>query len=114
TMPATKFACPECGAVLRTSNPIPAGKRVKCPKCGILFVPQPEVEGADVVEEEAPPARLAPKPRPAADAPRRPPRAKVIEEDDADELPEEDEVEDRPVKKRKGKLKKKRSTGGKQ
>jgi predicted Zn finger-like uncharacterized protein len=113
-MPATKFACPECGAVLRTNNPIPEGKRVKCPKCGTLFVPQPEVEieGADVVEDDALPARPAPRPRPA-DAPRRPRRARAIE-DDADELPEDEQIEDRPVKRRKGTLKKKHSTGGKQ
>ena len=49
--PAT-IPCPNCRAILRTSNPLPAGKRVRCPKCSAPFVvPEPEpVEEAPIVE----------------------------------------------------------------
>jgi predicted Zn finger-like uncharacterized protein len=36
-MPSTQITCPECNASLKTSQPIPDGKRVKCPKCGAVF-----------------------------------------------------------------------------
>ena len=33
----TSFACPECHSVLKTKAEVPAGKKVKCPKCAALF-----------------------------------------------------------------------------
>jgi len=33
----TKFGCPECQTVLQLAAPVPAGKMVKCPKCGASF-----------------------------------------------------------------------------
>src|SRR5947199_3201333 len=36
-MSATKLTCPKCQATLRPAKPLPAGKRVKCPKCGARF-----------------------------------------------------------------------------
>jgi uncharacterized C2H2 Zn-finger protein len=38
-MPATSFACPECQAILRPTKPLPAGARIKCPKCTHVFTP---------------------------------------------------------------------------
>src|SRR5262245_39966066 len=38
-MPATAYTCPKCRVVLKTANPIPAGKAVKCPKCANVFAP---------------------------------------------------------------------------
>src|SRR5947207_2017826 len=47
---AVSYTCPnpDCGVTLKTPNPVPPGKAVKCPKCGNPFVPEPEV-----VEEPA-------------------------------------------------------------
>src|SRR5262245_55605901 len=32
-----KVACPQCAAPLRSAKPIPAGMRIKCPRCGLQF-----------------------------------------------------------------------------
>jgi hypothetical protein len=32
-----RFACPKCTKVLKTSAPVPAGKKVKCPGCANVF-----------------------------------------------------------------------------
>ena len=32
-----KLACPSCGVGLRLSGATPAGKRIRCPKCGDTF-----------------------------------------------------------------------------
>jgi hypothetical protein len=52
---ANTYTCPACGAVLRPAQAVPAGKKLKCPKCATVFAP--EVEPA---EEAAPPFKLAP------------------------------------------------------
>src|SRR5438046_963439 len=82
-MLATKVACPRCGAGLKSAQPLPAGKSVKCPKCGVPFtvpsegitVPPPRsgVTGppplsAQGVQRTAspPPPPLLPVARPAA------------------------------------------------
>src|ERR1700687_4258497 len=31
------ITCPACKAVLNSNTPVPAGKNVKCPKCGVSF-----------------------------------------------------------------------------
>jgi len=31
------FSCPQCNKTLKTANPIPAGKKVKCPGCSHIF-----------------------------------------------------------------------------
>jgi hypothetical protein len=62
-MAVFKIACPECGATLKSANPMPEGKKVKCPKCGKGFaVPA----GGDVAEE--PDKEPAARPKPAAKA----------------------------------------------
>jgi hypothetical protein len=33
------YPCPECGAQLRPQNPVPAGKKLRCPKCETVFAP---------------------------------------------------------------------------
>jgi hypothetical protein len=45
---AVTYTCPNpsCGAALKTAAAIPAGRRVKCPKCEQAFVPIPEEEPA--------------------------------------------------------------------
>lgn len=45
---AVSYTCPnpDCRASLSTPAPVPAGKRVKCPKCQEAFVPVPEEPAA--------------------------------------------------------------------
>ena len=40
---SVSYKCPNavCGVTLKTPNPVPPGKRVKCPKCEQMFAPVP-------------------------------------------------------------------------
>ena len=77
-MPVFKIACPACDAVLKSSNPMPPGKKVKCPKCGEGFTVPADGDGPGKAEEEAvrakPAAKAAPAAKKAAPAPP-PPKA---------------------------------------
>lgn len=66
-----KYQCPECQAVLRRAEAIPLGKKIRCPKCEIVFAAKPMAEeepilqaGYAVAGVTAPPP---PKPKPAVD-----------------------------------------------
>lgn len=127
---AVSFSCPGCKKMLRTSNSIPAGKKVKCPSCGAVFAPAvveeastaitsrpmakvPMRRSADVEDEDdLPRARR----RPIADddgeddRPRQRPIRSEDEESDEDERPrrrrrrdEENVDDDRPRKKKRKK-----------
>jgi hypothetical protein len=52
------YPCPECGAQLRSANPVPAGKKLRCPKCETVFSPA----GKPKVKATAPPAVQAAEP----------------------------------------------------
>jgi DNA-directed RNA polymerase subunit RPC12/RpoP len=39
---AITYKCPKCGATLKPGKPIPAGKKIKCPKCENIFAPTAE------------------------------------------------------------------------
>jgi hypothetical protein len=67
-----KYQCPDCHAVLRRAEAIPAGKKIRCPKCESVFpakamaeeeVPAQEPAAGYAVAGAAPPA----KPKPALD-----------------------------------------------
>src|SRR5438128_871220 len=101
-MPLTTFPCPACRVVLKPTQPVPPGKKIKCPKCGHIFlttaagppanagiqpkpripvaalVDEPEEDGWELVEEEEP----APAPG------KKSPKSKKIAERD-DEEPED-------------------------
>ena len=32
-----QYTCPSCNVVLKRDQPVPAGKKIKCPKCGTVF-----------------------------------------------------------------------------
>src|SRR5260370_33869846 len=83
-MSAMTFACPTCQTRLKPTKPIPAGKKVRCPKCSHVFEPPPYLshraalqakprvptatqrrpesaeDGWEVVEDEAPPSSRKP------------------------------------------------------
>jgi phage FluMu protein Com len=113
-MPTT-FACPECQRVLRTAAPLPAGKKIKCPKCGAVFaVPDEEERTATAIRSKNSP--LPPRRRPVedeedlAEAPR-PARRRPV--DDDEELPRsrmadddaDEDFEERPRRRKKKKAK---------
>src|SRR5438034_866158 len=43
-MAVTTLTCPSCRATLRPASEIPAGKRIKCPKCNKIFTVGAEEE----------------------------------------------------------------------
>ncbi|HEV3144583.1 MAG TPA: hypothetical protein VGZ47_11910 [Gemmataceae bacterium] len=48
-----EYICPECQTVLRRQEPIPAGKKIKCPKCSAVFAPGATVVAAKPTPKEA-------------------------------------------------------------
>lgn len=34
-----QYTCPDCNSILKRAEPLPAGKKIKCPSCGNVFVP---------------------------------------------------------------------------
>jgi hypothetical protein len=62
------YPCPECGAQLRPANPVPVGKKLRCPKCDTVFAPTAAVAG--------PKKKKPAQPAPAAAA------AKATDDDD--------------------------------
>jgi hypothetical protein len=51
------YRCPECEAVLRREQPVPDGKKIKCPKCEFVFAAKPVREETPAKKNE----RKAPK-----------------------------------------------------
>jgi hypothetical protein len=109
-MPVAKLTCPKCKAVLKPSKPLPAGKPVKCPKCGHAFVtPDEEPKAIAVMPvEEAPAAPKRPYDDDEDDGPAtygvvdepEPVRKKRDDydddDDDEDEDDEDEEEDERP------------------
>jgi hypothetical protein len=53
----TSFACPACRSVLKTKVEVPAGKKVKCPKCANIFAaPAADAKVAAAMRSGAPAA----------------------------------------------------------
>src|SRR5438132_164215 len=71
----SRVVCPDCKAVLKPGKPVPEGKKIKCPKCGIDFIAM----AGESVQELA--IGLAPEPeeerRPREKAPEAAPRKKA-------------------------------------
>jgi hypothetical protein len=49
------YPCPECGAQLRPANPVPAGKKLRCPKCETVFAPAGKAKAPAKAESAANP-----------------------------------------------------------
>jgi predicted Zn finger-like uncharacterized protein len=83
------LTCPACSATLRLAQEVPAGKKVKCPKCGVTFTPGEELIDEAVIAEESVeavrPARRARDDDDYDDRPRR--RRRDDYDDDYDDRP---------------------------
>ena len=54
-MAAMTFACPGCGAVLKSPIAVAAGKNIKCPQCGTAFATgEAQEDFSPEVEADAP------------------------------------------------------------
>src|SRR5262245_40428550 len=89
-MAESLLTCPACSTTLRLAQEVPAGKKVKCPKCGVMFTPGEEVVDAGIVADEP---RPRPRPRDADDDR---PRRRRRDDYDAD-------YDDRPRRRRREK-----------
>ena len=61
-----KYQCPECETTLKRENPVPEGKKIKCPKCEVVFLPEPVREAKAQTQPAAKKAKAA-KPAPDED-----------------------------------------------
>ena len=57
-MAVYKLVCPHCDAVMKSPKPVPAGKKIKCAKCGEVFTQDADDE-LDVVASDEPPRKKA-------------------------------------------------------
>jgi hypothetical protein len=74
-----KYMCPECEAVLKRTQAVPSGKKIKCPKCEFIFAAKPMDD--DDEDEEETPAKKANAKQPAAEA-KKPAKPSDDEEDE--------------------------------
>src|SRR5688500_4547572 len=65
--PMYEYKCPGCDQVLRSAQPAPAGKAIKCKACGTSFTPKAQAPRAGTA---APVARAKAAATPAAPAAR--------------------------------------------
>jgi len=104
-----EYKCPDCGTVLKSAQPAPPGKKIRCKVCSAVFVPRAETVG--LADDPAPPrsGTAAPVARrtaaPVAAQPAADPPARAGREDEEDATPytvvkEEDTEEQREAKKR--------------
>ncbi len=105
-MAVPNLTCPSCGAILKTAQPLPAGKRVRCPKCKSI-VTVPEAEDVDQ-DDPQPVQKPAAKSRPAEVTKEKPASAKrtVARSSDLEDDREENEEQEDPEEERKPKRKK--------
>src|SRR5688572_4458535 len=73
-MAAVRLTCPSCSTTLRLAQEVPAGKHIKCPKCGTAFLASEA--GAPQAVSATPPSRPAPTRSNDDDEERRPRRKK--------------------------------------
>jgi uncharacterized Zn finger protein (UPF0148 family) len=57
-----QYTCPECKSVLKRAEPLPAGKKIKCPSCGAIFAPSGDGAAKAVPAKAAAGAAAAKKP----------------------------------------------------
>lgn len=100
-----EYKCPGCGALLKSAQPAPAGKAIKCKACGTAFTPGPGAAGprpgtaAPVARAKAAPVAVQ-QPAPAA-APAKPPGAFEEEEVQSYGVIKEEDTEEQKAAKKK-------------
>ncbi|MFO0805724.1 MAG: hypothetical protein U0791_21690 [Gemmataceae bacterium] len=89
---SVSYTCPnaKCGVTLKTPTAVPAGKKVKCPKCKEPFTPVPEeapaAAGAGTFKfADDEPKKPAAPPPPAASAPKKSQFQQEVEDEESDE-----------------------------
>ena len=84
--------CDHCKAILKSPTPVPAGKKIKCPKCKQLFTTPPDAPTKDDAQETSVAAvRKQPPPRPKAKpAPAAEPEEEIPEIDDDLVVPDDE------------------------
>lgn len=115
-MASLSFTCPNCAKILRLAQRPAPGKKIRCPGCKDVFVPELDAEEDEAIEEDRPKAKVNAAPDDDSDEEdEAPPRKKVRtrDDDDDDDRPrrkkardDDDDVDDdddRPRKKKKGK-----------
>lgn len=79
---AVRITCPECESTLKLAKAPAPGKKIKCPKCEVLF-PAPAAEPADAPEED--PDRPVKTAARKATGPKPKPKASAVKPDDDDD-----------------------------
>ena len=104
-MTAFKLTCPECSTVLKPAKPVPAGKKVKCPRCETIFTAGPDEDEEDTPAPKAAARKSSPDKsrKPAAKAPAKAAPKKKEDDDEGgtygylkEEGEEEEEEENKP------------------
>jgi hypothetical protein len=96
-MSAIRLTCSSCQASLKLAKALPAGKAVRCPKCGKpVRAPAEDEDEADEDTEEAPARKPAPRPAPKATRDRPKPAPAPVEDDEEEDREEEEEQEEAP------------------
>ncbi|HMC67040.1 MAG TPA: TlpA disulfide reductase family protein [Gemmataceae bacterium] len=80
-MSAVKLICPDCQAVLRSTQELPPGKRIKCSACAAVFTVEEGAGAAARAARSAPRAAAAPRASRVSDD------LQVVEDDDYDRRP---------------------------
>jgi hypothetical protein len=62
-MAITRLSCPDCGTVLRPAKPVAPGKKVKCPKCELVFAAVEEFDDDEPRRKPAKSKKAASKPK---------------------------------------------------
>ncbi len=108
-MPVAKLTCPKCRAVLKPAKPVPAGKKVRCPKCSTTFaVPDDEEETVQVKPATAQKSAGAPKKKAFEDEADEGGTYAVVREPEPEQEQEEEEEDEEDDEEEEG-AKKKRS-----
>src|SRR5579859_3280717 len=47
-----QYSCPKCKAMLKRDQPLPPGKKLRCPKCSNIFAPPTAAETTAKAEED--------------------------------------------------------------
>src|SRR5262245_30962632 len=78
------YTCPDCSTKLKRSEPLPAGKKLRCPECGNVFAPAAKAAAPKAAKPAAAPA----------------PRAAAEEEQDTASAQARHEIAFSPIKER--------------